>query len=222
MTTKTKTARAKKTAGKKTSPPKRPLTVKQRDRVLDAAMKTLAAEGYDGFTAVRVAARAKLDPARIRAAFPSRLHLLAAALETNVERDSDETEALVLRDLDFKGDLTRAFAAMLGTQIRRHLNGGWLSLFANLDLAREEPEHADMWRMMEYRIGERGVRIVGEMQRRGYIDATLDPRWVQFFWNALMDGLAVRSRALPDGIGLDTVAESLAPIVLAGLAPKRA
>lgn len=198
------------------------LTVKQRDRLLAAAMKALADDGYNGFTVARVAARAKLDLKSVKASFPSKLHLLAATLETNVEKDSDETEALILREIDFKGDLDAAMTRMMSGQLHRHINGGWLNLFTNLDLTTEEPDHADMWRMMEHRIGERGIRIVGEMQRRGYIDDGLEPMWVQFFWNALMDGIGVRLRALPEGIGVPEISKALAPILLRGFAPKRA
>ena len=200
--------------------PARMLTVKQRDRMLAAAMKTLANDGYDRFSVALVAKRAKLDLRQVRSSFPSKLHLLAAALETNVEKDSDDTEALILREIDFKGDLTVAMQRMMSGQLNRHINGGWLNLFTNLDLSMEEPDHVDMWRMMEHRIGERGVRIVGEMQRRGYIDDTLEPMWVQFFWNALMDGIGVRLRALPDGIGVDDIAKALTPVLLKGFAPK--
>lgn len=206
------------------NPAKKPaklLTVKQRDRLLAAAIKALAADGYNGFSVARVAARAKLELASVKASFPSKLHLLAATLETNVEKDSDAAEALILREIDFKGDLDTAMIRMMSGQLHRHINGGWLNLFTNLDLSLEEPEHADMWRMMEHRIGERGIRIVGEMQRRGYIDDTLEPMWVQFFWNALMDGIGVRLRALPDGIGVPEISKALTPILLRGFAPKR-
>ncbi|MFT3809391.1 MAG: TetR/AcrR family transcriptional regulator [Micropepsaceae bacterium] len=219
-----KPVRAAKPAPKMTpKPPQRRklLTVKQRDRLLGAAMKTLAEQGYDAFTVARVASRAKLDLATVRSSFPSKLHLLAAALETNVEKDSDDTEALILREIDFKGDLDAAMVRMMSGQLHRHINGGWLTLFTNLDLSMEEPDHADMWRMMEHRIGERGIRIVGEMQRRGYIDDGLEPMWVQFFWNALMDGIGVRLRALPEGTGVAEISKALAPILLRGFAPKR-
>ncbi len=214
-------AKANLPAKKAAKKPAKLLTVKQRDRLLAAAMKALAADGYNGFTVARVAARAKLDVASVKASFPSKLHLLAATLETNVEKDSDDTEALILREIDFKGDLDAAMVRMMSGQLHRHINGGWLNLFTNLDLSMEEPDHADMWRMMEHRIGERGIRIVGEMQRRGYIDDALEPMWVQFFWNALMDGIGVRMRALPAGIGVPEISKALTPILLRGFAPKR-
>ncbi len=213
-------AKAKAKATKPKADARRPLTIKQRDRVLAAALKTLANEGYDAFTVARVAARARLKPAALKASFPSKLHLLAAALETNVERDSDATEAMILGEIDFRGDMTAAMTRMLAGQLNRHIDGGWLNLFTNLDLSAEEPDHADMWRIMQHRVGERGIRIVGEMQRRGYIDDALEPIWVQFFWNALMDGIGIRMRALPEGTDVDVVARALTPILLRGFAPK--
>jgi AcrR family transcriptional regulator len=213
-------AKKSKTVAPGKKPAKRMLTIKQRDRLLEAAMRTLGADGYSNFTVARVAARAKLDAAQVKGSFPTKLHLLAAALETNVENDTDAAEAMILREIDFRGDLTAAMRQMLSGQLNRHINGGWLNLFTNLDLSMEEPEHADMWRGMEARIGDRGMRIVREMQRRGYIDDALEPMWVQFFWNALMDGIGVRLRALPEGTGVDQIAEALAPIMLRGFAPK--
>ncbi len=211
--------RAPKPAAKK--PPKRFLSVAQRDRVLAAAIRTLELDGYRAFSLAHVAKRARLDLKVVKSSFPSKLHLLAAALETNLETDADAAERMILGEIDFRASTADALAKMVQGQLQRHNKGGWLRLFVNMDIAEDEPGHADIWRMVEHRLAERGSRIVGEMQRRGYIDETLDPRWVQFFWNALMDGLAVRARALPEGAGLDLVAEGITPILLRGFAPKR-
>ena len=198
----------------------RPLTVKQRDKVLAAALSVLEAEGYEAFGVARVAAKTKLTPAAVKTSFPTKLHLLAAVLETNVEGDSDAAETMILDQLPFESDLHGAMGAMLEGLLERHNQGGWLRVFVNLDLARSEPEHADIWRMLEHRIMERGTRIVTEMQRRGYIDANLEPKWVQFFWNALMDGLSIRGRALGKTMSIAELSRAMTPILLAGFAPK--
>ena len=212
----------KKAAAKaKGRPAPRLLTVAQRDRVLAAAIRSLEADGYAAFSLARVAARAKLELKLVKSSFPSKLHLLAAALETNLEKESDVAEQMILNEVDFRTSTSAALTKTVLGQLGRPRSGRWQRLYVTMDIAEREPEHADIWRMVEHRIAERGSRIVVEMQRRGYIDDTLDPRWVQFFWNALMDGIAVRARALPKGAGLDLVAEGITPILLRGLAPKR-
>jgi AcrR family transcriptional regulator len=211
-----------KTPARRKAPAAKPmLTIKQRDRLLAAAIKVLQKETYRAFTVARVAEKAKLDLALVKRTFPSKLHLLAATLETNLELDTDASEELILGQIDFRTSTADALTQMVMGQVERHDKGGWLRLFVNMDIAESEPEHADIWRMVEHRLADRGTRIVSEMQRRGYIDETLDPRWVQFFWNSLMDGIAVRARALPEGAGYDEVAKGITPILLRGFAPKR-
>ncbi|BCW90189.1 hypothetical protein sos41_33570 [Alphaproteobacteria bacterium SO-S41] len=202
-------------------PKAKPLTVKQRDKVLAAAERILEADGYEAFGVARVAAKTKLNPAALKTSFPTKLHLLAAVLETNVEDDTDAAQRLILDELPFEADAVGAFAAMIEGLLARHNQGGWLRLFVNLDLERTEPEHADMWRLVEHRLIDRGTRIVTEMQRRGYIDDSHDPVTVQFFWNALMDGLSLRGRTQPKPMTHADIAKAVAPILLAGFAPKK-
>lgn len=202
--------------------PKPMMTIAQRDRLLRAAAQIMEREGYPAFSIPAVARRARLDLKLVKRAFPSRIHLLTATLETNADNDTDAAQLEILNEIDFSGGLVGALAGMVRGQMTRHVRGGWLELYRNLDVSRRDPDLADMWKIVDNRLSDRAARIVEEMQRRGYISAELDPFWVQFFWNALMDGLAVRSRALPDPSNIQAIAEGLAPILLSGFAPKRA
>lgn len=79
---------------------RRPRTEAVRERVLQAAMNAIAAEGYQGCSLARIAAEAGLSNAGLLHHFPSKEHLLVAVLD---ERDRLDTVRFGLAEGGFVG-----------------------------------------------------------------------------------------------------------------------
>lgn len=163
------------------------------ERILDAAGKVLALEGYGGATVARVAEEADVSRGLLHYYFESKEDMVARVLRRNVSRS-----AALLRGVVSASDTPGEFARKLTAELRE-VAAGDPARFTVLAEALSASRRSD-------RIG----RELSELHRhftdalekgfRRWAEAGLMPA------DASLRGLAVLATALVDGLGMDLVA----------------
>ncbi|MEU4547604.1 TetR/AcrR family transcriptional regulator [Nonomuraea dietziae] len=180
------------------------------DRVLDTAMRTFWANGYESTSTRDLCEALGLDRSSVYNAFTNKRELFKRALT----RYMDATTADQLRILDDQElpaiERIRAlFAKILQTEAENRRDGyglGCLTVNTTMELAGRDPEIALMLdRNTEYRVANLSA-VIKSGQREGAIASTRDPVELARFVNAVIAGIRVAAQGGAADVTLEAIA----------------
>ena len=181
-----------------------------RRRLLDAAARVFATEGYEGATLDAVAGAAGLTKGAVYWHFQAKSDVLGALLGEYARRQrraaqtADESEPVEPREA-----LRRFLAAQL-----QEVYGEpeWRALLFEFVGRRGQMPDPEQWRSAVGTLPTAARDLVHRLQSRGEVDALLDPEVVGALIAALIRGLVLAALVAPaddDGRALEAAAVSL-------------
>lgn len=192
--------------------------VAARERLIAATGSLLRDSGFHDITLERAARRAKVSATTARVLFRTKLHLVGATLEQQLEEDLDATEGEIIGTMHANDDTQHGITLMLVAQLKRHFERGW-GLYVDMDLLARDNESRELLRQLQNRLKERACVFIAAMQQRGIITSAYDAEAVWFLWSALLDGTVLRARVSPGQVDIHVLAGRLAPLIAFGLSP---
>lgn len=158
-------------------------TTERRAQIADAVLAIVDAEGHDAVTTALVAEKSGIAEATVLYHFPTKDHLLVAALQ----RADDLSELQVDLDVDLDLDLLRQVASeALEGEARRHR---LLVVMRGKSATPEHPAVEYFERRLAHSL-EIYVRLIERRQKAGLAHPAVDPRSVALQLLALWDGLS--------------------------------
>lgn len=192
-----------------------------RSRVLLAARKVFAREGYAGATLDAIAAQAGLTKGAVYWHFTNKNDLFLALMEEHINTNMTVIPEQVQASLSMNGE---AGIAQLLTGMLTHIQArpDWVQLYFEFVTQSREQEVQEMLSTEAYQKGlARSQELVQQLQSHGQINPGLDAFVVATFWTALVDGLMLHWKIDPHRINPAAMAPELAQIVWAGLQPQK-
>ncbi|MFQ5973644.1 MAG: TetR/AcrR family transcriptional regulator [Alphaproteobacteria bacterium] len=196
--------------------------VDTRSRILHAAFRTFAEQGYSGATLDDVGAAAGLTKGAVYWHFASKDDLCMALIEERFNRET----------VRIPGEVHKAARGRRGEKA--------VAEFVEQEVA--GARDTELWRRLEYEFMSRSRdpalrRRYAELVRKFYTDLTplmqwlidsgitskdLDPKALAFTWRCLIHGLRHWMVQDPDGIDFEAMAPQLAHIMWRGMASQSA
>lgn len=190
-----------------------------RSRILLAARRVFAREGYAGATLDAIAAQASLTKGAVYWHFTNKNDLFLALMEEQIDSNMTVIPEQVQASLSVSGEA--GIAQLLGG-ILAHIQSmpDWVQLYFEFVTQSREQEVQDMLSTEAYQKGlARSQELVQQLQAHGQIKPELDAFVVATFWTALVDGLMLHWKIDRDRIDPAAMAPELAKILWAGLQP---
>lgn len=192
-----------------------------RTRIMEAAAKTFAQQGYANASLEKVAAAAGLTKGAVYWHFSSKQDLFLAILEKSLHRQlqvlPEQIEQVLKAD-----DPETALSLWLQSQLEC-LNEGETSamLFFEFVALSREPEIREKLQAMYGKILDTVGHLLAEMQKKGMIAEGLEPGLIGLMVSALNKGILLEWLIDPARCQLQPMTETMAKALWRGLAPKR-
>lgn len=180
------------------------------DRVLDTAMRTFWAKGYESTSTRDLCEVLGLDRSSVYNAFTNKRELFKRALTRYMDiTTADQLRILDNHELPAIERIRALFAKILQTEAENRSDGhglGCLTVNTTMELAGRDPEIALMLaRDTERRVASLSAAIRGG-QREGDIDSTRDPAELARFVNAVIAGIRVAAQGGADDATIAAIA----------------
>ncbi|MFF0575620.1 TetR/AcrR family transcriptional regulator [Streptosporangium saharense] len=180
------------------------------DRVLDTAMHTFWANGYESTSTRDLCEALGLDRSSVYNAFTNKRELFKRALTRYMDTTTaDQLRILDDHDLPAIERIRALFAKILRSEAVNRRDGhglGCLTVNTTMELAGRDPEIALMLaRDTERRVVSLGATI-GEGQRDGDIGSARDPAELARFVNAVIAGIRVAAQGGADDATIAAIA----------------
>ncbi|WP_379479164.1 TetR/AcrR family transcriptional regulator [Nonomuraea roseola] len=188
------------------------------DRVLDTAMRTFWANGYESTSTRDLCEALGLDRSSVYNAFTNKRELFKRALTRYMAATTaDQLRILDDHELPAIERIRALFAKILQTEAENRRDGyglGCLTVNTTMELAGRDPEIALMLdRDTEYRVVNLSA-VIGSGQRDGSIGSSRDPAELARFVNAVIAGIRVAAQ----GGAADATLEAIAATAMDALA----
>ncbi|RSN11673.1 TetR family transcriptional regulator [Nonomuraea sp. WAC 01424] len=180
------------------------------DRVLDTAMRTFWANGYESTSTRDLCEALGLDRSSVYNAFTNKRELFKRALTRYMDATTaDQQQILDDHELPATERIRALFARILRTEAENRRDGhglGCLTVNTTMELAGRDPEIALMLaRDTERRIAGLTTAI-RDGRRDGDIGSTRDPAELARFVNAVIAGIRVAAQGGADDATIEAVA----------------
>lgn len=177
-----------------------------RASALERAKTMFWSIGYTGTSVAALTKELGISAPSLYAAFGDKDELFAEVLQSYVTQD---TRAL-LESLDSHADVVRAFDAFFRTAVGLYagdpLRKGCLIVTGAINCAPEQQKHVDLLRMLRGTTFERIKSRLFQALRDGQLLADTDLNALAQFFQAFLNGLALRAR---DGVEADALMSSV-------------
>ncbi|PSN20624.1 hypothetical protein C7271_01230 [filamentous cyanobacterium CCP5] len=190
-----------------------------RSRILLAARKVFAREGYAGATLDAIAAQAGLTKGAVYWHFTNKNDLFLALMEEHINLNMRVIPEQVQSSIAVPGEA--GIAQLLGEMLA-HIQGmpDWVQLYFEFVTQSREQEVQEMLSTETYQKGlARSQELAEQLQAHGQINPDLDAFVVATFWTALVDGLMLHWKIDPERTNPTAMAPALAQILWNGLQP---
>ncbi|MGP3919271.1 TetR/AcrR family transcriptional regulator [Nonomuraea sp. 10N515B] len=180
------------------------------DRVLDTAMRTFWANGYESTSTRDLCEALGLDRSSVYNAFTNKRELFKRALTRYMDATTaDQLRILDNHELPAIERIRALFAKILQTEAENRRDGyglGCLTVNTTMELAGRDPEIALMLdRNTEYRLVNLST-VIESGQRDGTIGSTRDPVELARFVNAVIAGIRVTAQGGADDATIEAIA----------------
>ncbi|MER7210407.1 helix-turn-helix domain-containing protein [Streptosporangium sp. NPDC000239] len=180
------------------------------DRVLDTAMRTFWANGYESTSTRDLCEALGLDRSSVYNAFVNKRELFKRALTRYMDATTaDQLRILDSHELPAIERIRALFAGILRTEAENRRDGhglGCLTVNTTMELAGRDPEIALMLgRDTERRIADLSA-VIESGQRAGDIGSTRDPAELARFVNAVIAGIRVAAQGGADDATVAAIA----------------
>lgn len=180
------------------------------DRVLDTAMRTFWANGYESTSTRDLCEALGLDRSSVYNAFTNKRELFKRALTRYMDTTTaDQLRILDDHELPAAERIRALFARVLQTETENRRDGhglGCLTVNTTMELAGRDPEIA----LMLTRDSERRITglsaTIRDGQRDGGIGSTRDPAELARFVNAVIAGIRVAAQGGADDAAIAAIA----------------
>lgn len=191
-----------------------------RSRILLAARKVFAREGYAGATLDAIAAQAGLTKGAVYWHFTNKNALFLALMEEHINTNLAVIPQEVESSFAMPGEA--GVAQLLSFMLSRaQAMPDWVQLYFEFVTQSREQEVQEMLSTEAYQKAvAKNQQLVQQLQANGQINPDLDSFAVATFWSALVDGLMLFWKIDPNHINPTAMAPELAKILWAGLKPE--
>lgn len=160
----------------------------QRERILDALWRVVAAQGAAGISVRSVAAEAGMSKSSLAHYFPSQGALIAAAIEQSMDASQKRVDRLDLDSPDIEAMVTACSLAIPDTPARRRQAEVWLFLAAQS----QDADLKDILRVLNDRVDDNVRAGLEAMARNGLMGEGRDLEVETRRLHALIDGLSLQ------------------------------
>lgn len=190
-----------------------------RSRILEAARRVFARQGYAGATLDAIAADAGLTKGALYWHFPSKIDLFLALLEGQLQSPLSISPEQAQTAFSQHADSHEAVKYLLSGQLNYLKdNPDWCRLFFEFVVQSRE---ADVQKIMSaIALQDRQTAInhlAQELQQSGILRHDVDPVVIVLVWRALVDGLALAQLIDPQRVDPAAVIDPIAKILWSGL-----
>jgi AcrR family transcriptional regulator len=190
-----------------------------RQRLLAAAARTFARQGYAGASLDAVAEAAGLTKGAVYWHFASKMDLFLALLDERLATKVAELPAL-LEKAAAASDPEQALAGLLLTLLADGPNDpDWPRLCLEFISSGRHPAVGQRLALMDRRSQAHTAALIRQLQQIGRLAADLDAEALAGFWIAMLDGLTLAWLKDPAHFDMVAVARSTARLLWRGMAP---
>jgi AcrR family transcriptional regulator len=188
-----------------------------RGRVLAAAARVFARDGYAGATLDDVAAAAGLTKGAVYWHFPGKTDLFIALLEEHNRQQSATLPSTVAGVASAEG-LAAALAQMFAACRQ---DEAWPALLQEFAASRRDPRVRERLRDLYRASQDVGRAVAQTAQAQGRLATNLDPDAVALLFGSLLAGLMQCWLVYPDTIDTEALIPKLADALWQGIAPRK-
>ena len=189
-----------------------------KSRVLEAAARLFATQGYANSSLDKVAEHAGLSKGAVYWHFSGKQDLFLEILERNYRLQLQTLPGEAERVLSAE-DPAAALAGWLEAQLLCLESGEEGSmLFLEFATSAREPEVQDRLRRLHEHLMNRVAELIREMQRRGRLTDEVDPEGTAMMFDALLKGALVEWVIIPDSDRLRAFVRAVSRTLWHGLA----
>ncbi|MDN4068749.1 TetR family transcriptional regulator [Paenibacillus vini] len=190
-----------------------------RTRILEAAAKVFAEQGYATASLEKAAAEAGMTKGAVYWHFSSKQDLFLAIMERNLIQQNRQLPVQIENLLE-ADDPESALYAWLKSQFDcLEAGDGGPQLFLEFITSSREPEVRDKLQAMFGQSLEALGGFLAQMQQKGYIAQGLDPQSLGIMVDALMKGIVIEWLIDPVSCQLEPLLQTAAKVLWRGLAP---
>jgi len=190
-----------------------------RSRILQAAFRTFARQGYSGATLDDVAADAGLTKGAVYWHFAGKDDLCMALIEERFRRETvripDDTREAVR-----EGEGERALMAFLAHEVRQARKAeSWRRLGLEFVSRSRNPALRRRYAELARKVYGETVPVTQWLIDSGVVAKDLDPKALAVVWRCILLGLGLWMTQDPDGVDFDAMTPRLAEVMWRGMAP---
>ncbi|WP_410768900.1 TetR family transcriptional regulator [Fontibacillus sp. BL9] len=191
-----------------------------RTRILEAAAKTFAEQGYTTTSLDKVAAEAGLTKGAVYWHFSSKQDLFLAIMERNLSQQVQQLPVQIENLLE-AANPEAALTVWLQSQFDCLESGdGGSILFFEFVTSSREPEIREKLQAMYGKSLEALGAFLLQMQQKGYIAEDLDPQSLGIMVDALLKGVVIEWMIDPVRCQPGRLLQTMAKVLWQGMAPK--
>jgi AcrR family transcriptional regulator len=191
-----------------------------RTRILDAATRVFAEQGYANASLEKVAAAAGMTKGAVYWHFASKQDLFLAIIERNLSQQLRQLPGQIEQML-VNNDPEAALANWLKSQFDCLEAGeGGAMLFLEFVTSSREPEVREKLQTLYGRSIDAIGAFLTEVQRKGYMADGFDPQYVGILVDALLKGIVIEWLIDPTRCRLEPLLDNAARMLWRGLAPR--
>ncbi len=200
-----------------TTPPDRDT----RGRILSAAARVFARNGYDGATLDQVAATAGLTKGAVYWHFASKSDLFLALLEENTRQQSSDLPA-ALQEFSRIADPVERLTAILTDQFATCLEDqDWPRLYLEFSASSRDPQVRERLHELHRSFHAIVSDVIRQAQVEGSLAPDLDPYAVAVMFSSLLRGLSLTWLVSAEHLDAEDLIPKLARILWQGLGTSR-